>query len=832
MSDNPNIYDPADNAEAAMAWQCVEQTGINIFLTGKAGTGKTTFLHRLRQHSPKRMVVLAPTGVAAINAGGSTIHSFFQLPLLPYVPGSNLEFFRFSAQKRRIIETLDLLVIDEISMVRADLLDCVDYVLRRIRHSSRPFGGVQMLMIGDLQQLAPVTVDSESALLAQHYDTLFFYGSKALRQSDYVTIELRRVYRQSDSAFIDLLNRIREHTADAAVLDALNSRYVPNFDPPDSEGYIRLTTHNRNVDALNSRKMDLLPGPARTYRCKVSGHFPETSYPADSSLLLKEGAQVMFLKNGPGYYNGKLGFVSAMHDESVEVRCADGLTVELEYEEWTNSKYVLDPATNAIAEQVEGTFGQIPLRPAWAITIHKSQGLTFERAIVDAEASFAHGQVYVALSRCKSLEGMVLSSRLTPQSIVTDTSIAAFMRQAEANAVDEERLSRLKAGFYLEQLRSLFDFGTLGRHLHTLMRFFEEHLYRTYPQSVAALAEHLSLFDAEVADVARKFVSRVELQAGLGSAISADAALAVRIRKGAAYFAEHIDACLRPVEPLMDVELDNRDLGRQLRDLRKGIADELNVKRMVMDDVERNGFAVTTYLKARANAILASQAPDSRPGSRSGGKAAMPADIQQPQLFELLRQWRAQKAAARGVPAYAVLSQKALIAIANHMPATPRELQQMPSVGRRTMELHANDILGIVNEYRAHSGATPSAEPAPAEPEKPAAPKPSTLDVTLEAFVRLKSAEAVAAERGLAPGTIMGHLGRLAAAGRVQPADVLPAERIAAIGAAIDRLPPEATMAEVRQQLGNACRYDEIGFVRALKRAVGSGKSELEQKKR
>ena len=262
MSDNPNIYDPADNAEAAMAWQCVGQTGINIFLTGKAGTGKTTFLHRLRQHSPKRMVVLAPTGVAAINAGGSTIHSFFQLPLLPYVPGSNLEFFRFSAQKRRIIETLDLLVIDEISMVRADLLDCVDYVLRRIRHSSRPFGGVQMLMIGDLQQLAPVTVDSESALLAQHYDTLFFYGSKALRQSDYVTIELRRVYRQSDSAFIDLLNRIREHTADAAVLDALNSRYVPNFDPPDSEGYIRLTTHNRNVDALNNRKMDLLPGPA------------------------------------------------------------------------------------------------------------------------------------------------------------------------------------------------------------------------------------------------------------------------------------------------------------------------------------------------------------------------------------------------------------------------------------------------------------------------------------------------------------------------------------------------------------------------------------------
>lgn len=404
------------NNDIELARKIIEQTGASLFLTGKAGTGKTTFLRNLRTSSRKRMVVCAPTGIAAINAGGVTLHSFFQLDFGVYIPGMKREGkgrVAFSKEKIRIIRGLDLLVIDEVSMVRSDLLDAVDSVLRRYRDRTLPFGGVQLLLIGDLQQLPPVVVEHERQLLEANYRSPYFFDSHALQQLDYVTIELSKVYRQSDSNFLDLLNAVRDNRADSEVLRRLNERYVPGFNPDDSEGYVRLTTHNHLANMVNDRRLAALQGEAHEFEAKVSGNFPASSYPADLKLTLKEGAQVMFIKNDTGmdrrYYNGMMGKVTTIDDEGLVVTPDDGSDpINVEPVEWENTKFVVNEETNEINEKTDGVFCQIPLKLAWSITIHKSQGLTFDRAIIDASASFSHGQTYVALSRCRTLEGMVL----------------------------------------------------------------------------------------------------------------------------------------------------------------------------------------------------------------------------------------------------------------------------------------------------------------------------------------------------------------------------------------------------------------------------------------
>ena len=398
------------------AWDFVENTGRSIFLTGKAGTGKTTFLKEVMAGSRKRPIVVAPTGVAAINAGGVTIHSFFQLPFSPYVPGAKVENkFDFSREKRKIIASIDLLIIDEISMVRADLLDAIDAVLRRFREHDQPFGGVQLLMIGDLAQLTPVVTPEDERILKPYYSTPYFFASKALQQIDYVTIQLEHVYRQQDASFINILNEVRNGHPSEAVLAKLNSRLSPQPLPArEGSGYIRLTTHNNIANNYNESELRKLSTPAYTYRAEIKGTFPEYSYPTAEALVLKEGAQVMFVKNDPSgdhrYYNGRIGRVMEAGDNRLTVYCeGDSEAIEVEPLEWENTRYTLNEKTREIEAEVQGTFRQLPLRLAWAITIHKSQGLTFDHAIIDANQSFAPGQVYVALSRCRTLEGLLLA---------------------------------------------------------------------------------------------------------------------------------------------------------------------------------------------------------------------------------------------------------------------------------------------------------------------------------------------------------------------------------------------------------------------------------------
>lgn len=420
------------NFELDVARFIVEKTDMSLFLTGKAGTGKTTFLREVVHYTKKKCIVLAPTGIAAVNAGAMTIHSFFQFGLGPFVQGviEPKSDFRINKSKLELIRHLQLLIIDEVSMVRADLMDHIDVELRRIRRNSKQFGGVQLLMIGDLQQLPPIAHGGEDELLRQYYKTLYFFSSAALKSMKYSCIELKNVYRQTDRHFIDILNHARDCTLTSQDISDLNARYIPAFSPKPEDGYIRLMTHNRQVDYVNETEMEKLDSEPYTFVAAVTGTFPEESYPTANSLTLKKGAQVMFIKNDPErrFINGTLGEVKSIDKNSIAVRLADsGTIIDVEPMEWQNIRYQFDEESKEISSKQIGRFKQYPLKAAWAITVHKSQGLTFDKAIIDVHAAFSPGQAYVALSRCRTLDGLVLSSPVSASVFMRDNAVDAYM---------------------------------------------------------------------------------------------------------------------------------------------------------------------------------------------------------------------------------------------------------------------------------------------------------------------------------------------------------------------------------------------------------------------
>lgn len=615
------------NEESILAWNIIEKTNANLFLTGKAGTGKTTFLKQLKKLSPKRMIVLAPTGIAAINAGGMTIHSFFQLPFSPYVPGTTFgsgeqKRYQFSKLKRNIIRSIDLLVIDEISMVRSDLLDAVDSVLRQYRkRHDLPFGGVQLLMIGDLQQLAPVVTPQEEHLLGQHYDTPFFFSSNALKQVGYLTIELKKVYRQQDEQFISLLNQIRENKASEATLQALNQRYIPNFVPPKEGNYIRLTTHNAPAQYINEQQLAALPAQSFSFTADIEGDFPETSYPADFKLTLKPGAQVMFIKNDPQhrFYNGMIGEVIGVRTDEdgskITVRSKDsGEEFDLEKMEWTNAKYTLNEKTKEIEETVEGKFMQYPLRLAWAITIHKSQGLTFEHAIIDASHSFTHGQTYVALSRCKTLEGMVLSQPLSRGAIISSQTVDAFTSQLAAPS--QEQISSLELQYIIYCISELFDFYSIRASYEHLMRCLVEFFNGKYPRVVSEYQKLQVVLKSLIA-VSDKF--RVQYTGMLARNPDVrQAELQDRIHKGAMYFFDKI-GILSDLIRKSNLDTDNKVARKQFEDRFSVFSEDVKLKERLLKYECSAEFTVTDYLKKKAQFLLldADASSDSGSGRKS-----------------------------------------------------------------------------------------------------------------------------------------------------------------------------------------------------------------------
>lgn len=597
----------------------ISETNISVFLTGKAGTGKTTFLRNLRRESAKRMVVLAPTGVAAINCQGQTLHSFFQLPFGPIIPGREMESrqksFQMSKEKKNLIKTLDLLVIDEISMVRADLLDAVDAELRKHRDRYKPFGGVQLLLIGDLQQLAPVAKEAEWDLLREYYQTPYFYGSKALQQIEYVTIELKKIYRQQDQEFVDILGKIRSGSIDADSLNRLNQRYIPTFIPPKNEGgslstsWIRLTTHNRTADDYNAQQLYSLPGDTWISEAVVKKDFPEANYPADQTLILKKGAQVMFIRNDTSghhaYYNGKIGIIEGKHREEgkkydvFEVFSPeDGQTIHVSPIMWENTKYSLN-SEGDIIEEVVGTFTQYPLRLAWAITVHKSQGLTFDHAVLDINDSFSHGQAYVALSRCRTLEGLVLTRPFSPNAIIHDTMVTSFMnRSLEAAEHSAEQLDTRKADYFLSLLDELFNFDELTRNFQYFTRVIDEHLYRQQPELLALCKAAQERLGPEIATVGRNFGHQYR------TLLQDEPKLQERISAAATYFRDRLVDIFLEVTRHCRITIGNQQTAQQYGNALDAFQLSLMIKARIFQTLTKTPFSITTYLSAKAKAAL------------------------------------------------------------------------------------------------------------------------------------------------------------------------------------------------------------------------------------
>lgn len=757
------------NKEMQLAKKLIETTNENIFLTGNAGTGKTTFLNLLRTQTAKRMVVLAPTGVAAINAKGQTIHSFFQLPFTPFLPEYKKEKGQIKKDKINIFRTIDLLVIDEISMVRADLLDAIDDRLREYRKQKyTPFGGVQCLFIGDLQQLPPVVRDEDWALMQKHYSTPFFFSSKALQESSYVTIELKKIYRQADEKFISILNEVRNNHLSMESLNELNKHYLPEYEP--KEGEIFLTTHNKIADAFNEKKLNELEEESNIYNAIIKDRFPESMYPVDESLELKIGAQVMFTRNNreANYYNGKIGTIIDLSEHKITIKCKeDAFPIVAERETWENTEIKIDKESKDQYEEVVGSFSQFPLRLAWAITIHKSQGLTFDRAIIDAIASFSHGQVYVALSRCKSLDGMVLKSPIKLESIITDLNVTRYMQyEGERAANIEEALPQLQKRYMIVLLNEMFDFTDIHQIFGRVFNMAQtgNQLNTQMPKLCELISAEYYSMTTDIVDVANKFRNQYTALVDAASNIYTDEHLQQRIKAAVGYFLGKLaDIDIDIYNE--DIELDNRSVEDAYNAQTAEFVKLVRVKIALLTAFKEQPFTTTSFLEARAKATL-----DIEMGKLERTKADMTVAGVDPVLQHRLTIWRSDK--ADGGPLAYVMSMKTLQEIAARLPKSTEDMKTIPGLGTKRITKYGDEIVKIVRQFIADKRddkltdeekelMTKASSKKTKSSKSSKSSEPDTYQKTLILFKEGKSIQEIVDERSLSLGTIENHLTKL-----------------------------------------------------------------------
>lgn len=793
------------NPELELALDFIEKTDRNLFITGKAGTGKTTFLHQIKKKSLKRMVIVAPTGVAAINAKGVTIHSFFQMPFGPILPNqiantSNAQR-KFSKTKIDIIKSLDLVIIDEISMVRADLLDGIDQVMRRYKNRNKVFGGAQILMIGDLQQLAPVVRPNEWSLLQSHYNTVYFFSSKAYQEANVVSIELKHIYRQKNEDFIKILNEIRTDTLSDMSAKILNKNYNPSFSPTKEEGYITLTTHNNRANLINESELNKLKIKSSFFNAEVSGKFNENAYPNAERLELKVGAQVMFIKNDSStdkrYYNGKIGIITAISKESVTVKCANEIDeIVTEKETWSNINYSINEETKAIKEEMIGAFSQIPLRLAWAITIHKSQGLTFEKAIIDAEASFAHGQTYVALSRCTSLEGLVLKTPITSSAIINDSTVSVFNEGVEENHPDESVLNESEKHFQLNLISEILDYQPLLYPITRLIDIF----YNNRTSIKGDVIDHLQTIkdDGIVAlmKISNGFKNQLNTLSEDNVLPQNSSQIQERFIKAITYFLNTTKNSIQKPLDTITFSTDNKAVKKDFSKQFDSLQEKLEEKLFALQKMTK-GFKVQEYLQVRANAVLQKTEPI---------KKKKVASKRDPILALKLRELRDGIAKSLEIAHFQIFTQETLYALCDDLPRTEKELLKVVGMGKTRVSKYGEEILEAIEVYCKDNGINRLNEQKK-EDKKP------TKQISFELFKAGLSIKEISKERSLTAGTIENHLANYISSGDIDVLELIPLKRYKNIRNQVEEAGEVKGLTALKEKVDGSVTYMELKMV-------------------
>lgn len=814
-----------------IAVELVTQSSRNIFLTGKAGTGKTTFLRHIRENCAKQIAVVAPTGVAAINAGGVTIHSFFQLPLNAFVPEqvhgmddiavnphTLISRQRMNSEKIKVLQNLELLVIDEVSMVRADTMDAIDTVLRHARH--RPadsFGGVQVLFIGDMFQLSPVVREDTWSTLSRFYSSPYFFDSRVIQEVSPVYIEFNKIYRQSEERFINVLNQVRNNELDEEGATILNERFIPGFRRSREDGYIVLTTHNETVKEVNSRELAQSPGELFAFEAEIDNDFPENSYPGEEILYLKKGAQVMFIKNDPDknkrYFNGKIGIVTRFEKDKIFVKCPeDSEEIEVKREKWQNIRYNINKANRQLEEEVLGSFSQFPLRLAWAITIHKSQGLTFEKAIIDAGKAFAPGQVYVALSRCTSLDGLVLQSRVNPQSLMNDPRIVEFSRSSFSSHRLQQELIMARRNYQESQLHAAFDFRIELNSLRELGRYLREN-DKSFISGSESYVQRLSEKLSQLQETALKFQAWLTGQFQLPIHLEENQALLDRLSKAVDHFSTGLQDFLRELRN-SPVSTDSRLHAKEYNDYLREVFASLALKEFCLQAF-KGPFDSEAWQRQKKRFSLPSFGVNAY-----GGSESQRVESEHPQLHQQLRKLRAAICARRDLPIYLVAGTKTIDEMVQYLPQTAEELEKISGFGRVKVDNYGEEFLEIIREYCAQHQLNSRIEEKSARKREKKSGKSTSSNTKNESFRLFQeglSISEIAAERKLSVQTIEGHLAHFLENGQLDIHRLLPLERLGMIQSILEAL-PAASISLIREKLGNNYSFGEIRLVVAWRK--------------
>ena len=777
-----------------LAYDFAQQTNRCLFLTGKAGTGKTTFLRNLKESTSKQIAVVAPTGVAAINAGGTTIHSFFQLPFTPFFPTLEgrkdlVGKIKMQDYRRRVLRELEVLVIDEISMVRADLLDSIDCLLRHFRYrNNEPYGGVQVIFIGDMFQLSPVATDEEWRILSQYYTGPYFFNSRVVTQQPPLYIEFEKIYRQTNDNFIRVLNEIRNDCLTPESLQLLEQRYDPAFVPPANDSYITLTTHNYKADLINADELAKIKSKTYRFEATINGDYPEKSFPTEKTLELKIGAKVMFIKNDTEqprrFYNGKIGVVEDVEEETIFIKCLDdNEIIELGQTVWDNIRYRTNPTTKQIEEDNLGNFTQYPLRLAWAITIHKSQGLTFDKAVIDAGEAFTAGQVYVALSRCRSMEGMVLLSKLKSSSIHSSRHIVEYERNKVPVEVLETELDTSRRLFRGYLLQSLFDFTGITGYSKRLLNEIKKAVSSFNEETVPYVQDIVHQLE-NIDDVAAKF--RLQLNTITSNNPVNEAFLQSRLSAAASFFEEKISDLLETLRQ-SPASTDSRGNAMEYNEALKEIFSDLALKIHILYGLTKDS-GINRFFKLRNSFI---QPPFN---VNAYAKAVSSKEkLTNPKLYHLLVNERNKICEPQNLPIYIVAGSKTLFEMSEYLPRTKDELLEISGFGPGKVERYGQSFLDIILEYceKFHLESRMDQKENKRKKKKKKEPKPKevklkngptkgeTYNISLAMYKSGKSIEKIAEERSLAVSTIVSHLTRFLQSGEIPYTDFVTPEQCA-----------------------------------------------------